>query len=164
MKKSILFAATFLLVTPLYAAPPTYFPEDIADRVMKVKDSNSNGSIEQAEYEQTAVSKFNAIDTDGDKVISADEMFAHRYAGRSEMNMKSSEAKGIIIGSVLKRWDKNSDKMVSLDEHLQPVRSEFSSLDRDDDGLVTRAELVRHWTRKKAELEKSRNSDSKSHD
>jgi len=156
MKKFVLFAGFMMLAMPVQAAfMPSYDPQETADRVMEVKDANHDGVIDPAEFEAMAVHKFKAIDTSGDGVISGDEMFAHRYAGRSEMKIKTPAVKKNIITNIMKRWDHDKDGQISKDEKLEPVRNEFMRIDRDLDHKITRDELVSHWERKLNDLKKS---------
>ncbi|ATX80911.1 EF hand [Mariprofundus ferrinatatus] len=159
MKKLVLLAACMMLASPLQAEP-AYDPQASADRTMKVKDANSDGVIDPAEYEHVAVIQFNKIDIDGDGMISGEEMFAHRYAGRSEMDIKSPEVKKSIITNIMKRWDANKDGQISMDEKLEPVRNDFMRIDRDLDKKITREEVVSFWERKQAELKKSQQEGS----
>ena len=159
MKKLVLLAACMVVAMPLQAEP-AYNPQASADRMMKIKDANHDGVIDPAEFEHVAVMKFNEIDTDGSGVISGEEMFAHRYAGRSEMNIKSPEVKVSIIKNIMKRWDANQDGEISMDEKLEPVHNEFMRIDRDLDKKITHGEVVAHWERKQAELKKSQEEGS----
>lgn len=154
MKKMVLLAAA-MMVAATAQAMPSYDPQKSADQTMKVKDANHDGVIDPAEYEHVAVMQFNHIDTDGDGVISGEEMFAHRYAGRAEMKIQSKEVKANIITNIMKRWDSNKDGQISKDEKLERVRNEFMRIDRDLDKKITRDELVSYWERKQAELKRS---------
>jgi len=161
MKKFILFAGFMMLALPAQASfLPSYDPQETADRVMAVKDANHDDVIDAAEFEKVAAIQFKKIDTDGDGIISGDEMFAHRYAGRSEMNIKTPAVKAQIINSIMKRWDKNQDKQISRDEKLESVRNEFMRIDRDLDHQITRQELVTFWERRLAALKKSQEEGS----
>ncbi|WP_198507074.1 EF-hand domain-containing protein [Mariprofundus aestuarium] len=161
MKKFVLFAGFMMLATSVQAAfMPSYDPQETADRVMKVKDANHDGVIDPAEFEAMAVHKFKEIDTSGDGVISGDEMFAHRYAGRSEMDIKTPAVKKNIINNIMKRWDHDKDGQISKDEKLEPARNEFMRIDRDLDHKITRDELVSHWERKLRDLKKSQDEAS----
>ena len=162
MKKLILFAACMMLAAPLQAEP-AYDPQASADRMMNIKDANHDGVIDPAEFEHVAVMQFGEIDTDGDGVISGEEMFARRYAGRSEMKIKSPEVKANIIKNIMKRWDANQDGQISKDEKLEPVHNEFMRIDRDLDKKITHDELVAHWERKQAERKKSQEEDFGKH-
>ena len=163
MKKFLLFAGLMLMATPAQAFLPSYDPQQTADNIMAVKDLNKDGVIDPAEFEKVAVMKFEKIDTDSNGVISGEEMFVHRYAGRSEMNIKTPSVKQQIMNSIMKRWDHNKDKQISMDEKLEPTRNEFMRIDRDLDHQITRAELVTHWEKKLGDMKKSQ-EDSGSRD
>ena len=152
------------MATPVQAAfMPAYDPQETADRVMEVKDLNHDGVITPAEFEKVALMQFQKIDSSGDGIISGEEMFAHRYAGRSEMNIKTAAVKVQIMNSIMKRWDHNKDKQISQDEKLEPTRNEFMRIDRDLDHQITRDELVTYWENRLGDLKKSQ-ADSKSND
>ncbi|NWF37441.1 EF-hand domain-containing protein [Mariprofundus sp. KV] len=163
MKKLLLFAGFMMLAAPAQAAfLPSYDPEVTADQVMAVKDYNHDGKIDAAEFEQVASHQFDKIDTNGDGFISGEEMYAKRYAGRSEMNIKTPEVRAQMINSIMKRWDSNKDRQISRDEKLESVRNEFMRIDRDLDHTITRQELVTFWELRLADLKKSQtDSDSK---
>ncbi|NWF38908.1 hypothetical protein F3F96_07135 [Mariprofundus sp. NF] len=161
MKKLLLFAGFMMLAAPAQASfLPSYDPQETADKVMAVKDYNHDGKIEAAEFEQVADHQFNKIDTNSDGVISADEMFAKRYAGRSELNIKSPKVKAQMINSIMKRWDSNKDKQISRDEKLESVRNEFMRIDRNLDHIITREELVTFWELRLSDLKKSQEEGS----
>lgn len=161
MKKLLLFAGFMMLAAPARAEfLPSYDPQATADQVMSVKDYNQDGKITAAEFEQVASHQFDKIDTNGDGVISGEEMYAKRYAGRSEMNIKTPEVRAQMINSIMKRWDSNKDKQISRDEKLETVRNEFMRIDRDLDRIITRQELVSFWELRLADLKKSQTEGS----
>jgi len=161
MKKSICIAVTLLVASPVYAEGlPTYNPEEIADQQLATLDADHSSTIDGAEFERASVSHFNKIDSDGNGMLSGDEMFNFRYADRPDI--LNSSTKSHLIENIMKRWDTNKDMQISLDEKLKFRRAEFRFIDRDENESITREELVAHWQRKKVEMESSRNRDSKS--
>jgi len=163
MKKFLLIAAGLLIATPVHAMDlPTYDPEAAADRQMAALDADHSKTLDGAEFERAAAAHFQAIDSDGDGMLSGDEVYNARYANRPRM-LKSS-SRGKQIANLMKRWDTNKDSMISMDEKLQNRRAEFRFIDRNEDEIITREELVAHWQRRKVEMESSQKRDSKSKD
>lgn len=162
MKKMVLIAVTMMVAMPVQASP-SYDPQGTADRIMKAKDANHDSVIDAAEFEHVAVLQFHKLDTDGNGSLSGEEMYAHRYASRPDMMNKSDAVKRNIYKTIMKRYDYNKDKQISLDEKLKTVRNEFMTIDRDLDEKITRDELLSFWERKQAEMKKSQ-SDSNSND
>ncbi|GAV21011.1 hypothetical protein MMIC_P1990 [Mariprofundus micogutta] len=164
MKKFVLIAAGLFVAVPEYAAAmplPTYAPEEIADRQMATLDVDHSNTIDGAEFERAVMHQFGTIDTDGDGVLSGEEMFHFRYAKRPDV-LKSS-VKPKLIDNIMKKWDSNKDGHVSTDEKLKFRRAEFRFIDRDEDEVITRDEMIAHWQRKKIEMESSQ-KDSNSKD
>ncbi len=159
MKKLVLFVALIMVGAPVEAMP-SYNPEESADRILNARDSNQDGVISVAEYENLALAKFHKADSDGDGALSAEEAYNTRYKHRPEMMKKSQKVKDIIIKHLMKRWDANGDLQISEAEQMEPVRNEFMRIDRDLDKAITRDELISFWGRKQAELKKSQDAAS----
>lgn len=108
-------------------------------------DTNGDGRISATEGEADAAfnADFSAIDSDDDGFVTDVE---YRSAAKAETRTDpdagaSSRATG--SGSdVLRRLDANADGSVSLSEGEADatIRSNFSSIDADSDGMVSRAE------------------------
>ena len=86
--KLILPAALFLALTvPALAqmdGPPPpdsdhmHMHHDMADRFMREYDLNHDGTVTRAEYDQVNAERFRQIDTNGDGVLTMDEVNAFR--------------------------------------------------------------------------------------
>lgn len=108
-------------------------------------DTNGDGRISATEGEADAAfnADFSAMDSDDDGFVTDVE---YRSAAKAETRTDpdagaSSRATG--SGSdVLRRLDANADGSVSLSEGEADatIRSNFSSIDADSDGMVSRAE------------------------
>ncbi|MGX9357211.1 EF-hand domain-containing protein [Roseobacteraceae bacterium S113] len=101
-------------------------------------DADGDGALTKAEIQNAGAARFAAADTNGDGLLSADEMAAQaskRHADR--------------IGKMMERADANGDGMLSLEEleAQRGARAErrmermFDKLDADGDGAISSAEF-----------------------
>ena len=71
-----------------------------------------------------------AIDADGDGVITAEEVIAHRDARRLAREQRR-----------LQRHDADGDGVVSVEEYLATHGERLARMDADGDGVITREEM-----------------------
>ncbi len=97
-------------------------------------DANKDGNITEAEFEAHRTAEFTAADTNGDGMLSSDEL-AQQHLAR--MSAKAAERSARMIENL----DDNGDGSLSLDEMYQTVRERgFARMDRDDDGTISKDE------------------------
>ncbi|MCG6904028.1 MAG: hypothetical protein LJE68_15245 [Rhodobacter sp.] len=102
-------------------------------------DTDSDGSITQAEIDAVAAEHFALADTDGDGKLSAAEMTAAAEARRAERVARRIEAR-------IAEHDSDGDGMLSLEEATAGAADAgmgrmFERFDADGDGAITKAEL-----------------------
>lgn len=71
-----------------------------------------------------------AIDADGDGIITAGEVIAHRDAQRLAREQRR-----------LQRHDADGDGVVSVEDYVDTHRDRLARMDADGDGLITREEM-----------------------
>jgi hypothetical protein len=100
-------------------------------------DTNGDGKISTSEGEADAAfsTDFSAMDTDDDGFVTDAE---YRTAAKDDVRADASANSS----DVLRRLDANADGSVSLSEGDADatIKSNFSSIDTDSDGMVSRAE------------------------
>ncbi len=119
--------------------------------IFEFLDGNSDEVLTMEEVRSTWVERFSDADTDGDGLLSVDELSNAIEAWRTQH-------RGRQIRSRIERHDTNGDGMLSLQEAtavIHPDRMErlFERLDADGDGSITKAEMDdrgrsrwhRHW-------------------
>lgn len=95
-------------------------------------DVNSDGEVTQAEMESLRARHFAAADSDGDGLLSLEEMTARA----AERGAKRAER-------MLERFDANGDGALSADEMPSPRNPDkrFSRLDADGSGGISKEEF-----------------------
>lgn len=92
-------------------------------------DRNGDGVLTKAEVEQHQAERFQRMDTDGNGVLSAEELYNGLQRERAER---------------LHKWmDKDGDGTVSQEEFNAMRLNKFSRLDKDGDGALSKDELRR---------------------
>lgn len=107
-------------------------------------DTNGDGKISTSEGEADAAfnTDFSTMDTDDDGFVSDAE---YRTAAKEDVHAggadSSSNSSG-RMGDVVHRLDANADGSISLSEGEADatIKSNFSSIDSNSDGMVSRAE------------------------
>ncbi|MDE0588989.1 EF-hand domain-containing protein [Halocynthiibacter sp. C4] len=110
-------------------------------------DTNGDGMISQEEIAAHQAARFKAMDTDGDGKISSEEMAAQADKKRAERKENRSER-------MIKALDKDGDGLVSEEEMQARSMGDdmFEKLDTDGDGLLSMEELKaghKHMGKKK---------------
>ena len=119
-------------------------------------DTNGDQMISKDEIAAHAKARFDEVDGNGDSKLSADEMAAH---GEKEMTkrMKKRHAK------MLKRMDADDDEMLSFDEiqakQQKRLNKMFSRLDANEDGMLSAEELEKMKRKSKRHGEKHYHED-----
>lgn len=121
----IAIAATSMLAS----ARPGGHHGDHAPRIQEL-DLNDDGEISTAEIESATANQALAIDTDGDGLISVDEITAMQERKRQQH-----------IANRLSKADANSDGSVSLAEFAEQHTARALRLDRDGNGVISADEM-----------------------
>ena len=98
-------------------------------------DTNGDGLMTQDEMAAFHKARYEKMDQNGDKMISADEM---RTAMQAQANARIEKR----ITRMMERHDANGDGLVGPDE-LKPPRADkmLKRVDTDGDGAISRAEF-----------------------
>jgi hypothetical protein len=104
-------------------------------------DTNADGRISASEGEADAAfnTDFSAMDTDDDGFVTDTE---YRSAAKADTGSGDADSSSRSSGDVMRRLDANADGSISLSEGGADatIKSNFSSIDTDSDGMVSRAE------------------------
>jgi Ca2+-binding EF-hand superfamily protein len=107
-------------------------------------DTNGDGKISTSEGEADAAfdTDFSAMDTDDDGFVTDAE---YRTAAKEDVRAGGADASSSAsgrMGDVVRRLDANADGSISLSEGDADatIKSNFSSIDSNSDGMVSRAE------------------------
>lgn len=114
--------------------------EERIDMFFATFDADADGAVTEAEIEAGALARFAEADTNGDGVLSVEELVAAAEARRQDEQRRKVE-------SMIERLDANGDGVLSqeeMDEGRQASRMErmFDRLDADGDGAITREEMA----------------------
>lgn len=91
---------------------------------------NKGEPIDVAAAEQRIAERAAAIDADGDGIITAEEVIAHRDAQRLQREQRR-----------LQRYDRSGEGVVSVDDYVAAHAERLARLDADGDGVITREEM-----------------------
>lgn len=135
--KSKLAALALAVATSAFAAGPGA-PKSI-DKVQAL-DTDGDGLISLAEAQQSApalAARFNELDTNSDGYLSA----AETGEGRRSLALRGNAAETFAAA------DSNADGKLSraeADQGMPPVGEQFTEIDTSKDGYVTLDEIERH--------------------
>ena len=106
------------------------------DAMFERFDTDGNGEITRDEFDAARSDRFEGADTNGDGLLSTEELVQAALARHSE------EAITERVERMIERLDKDGDQALSAEE-LPGDRSNamFDRADADGDGIVTRAEV-----------------------
>ena len=105
-------------------------------------DANADGQITQAELDAFAAGRFDAMDTNGDGSIDADELIAAR-AAQNEARAKARAEK------MIERADENGNGVLEQEEiKRRDSNKMIERLDKDDDGSISEQEFENKKQRK----------------
>ncbi|WP_162937385.1 EF-hand domain-containing protein [Indioceanicola profundi] len=99
--------------------------------MMEKLDTNKDGSIDAAEFEAAAATRFSEIDANGDGSVTKEEATAHAVKAATERATERA-------GKMFERLDADKDGTVTQAEFTQARGRMFEHMDRNDDGTLSR--------------------------
>jgi Ca2+-binding EF-hand superfamily protein len=105
-------------------------PAETEARFMRIYDLNRDGRVSPAEIARDQALLFSALDIDGDKTLSVDEM---RRRGRTLQIFRST--------TIFDMLDTNGDGKLSLQELQAPSQRWFKRYDKNGDGVMEISEV-----------------------
>ena len=101
-------------------------------------DGNNDGVVSSSEHEAYARTAFNAIDTNHDDNITADEL----DAAEGKVSRHASGPTEMSSAARIRRRDTNADGIISRSEQSDGARQKFIQLDADNNGQLTPQEFA----------------------
>jgi Ca2+-binding EF-hand superfamily protein len=128
---AVIAGGTSLAFAQMDAPPPPNGPMEglvqrdrFADRLLREFDTNHDGKITRAEFNNVLGTRFAAA-THGAKFMTSDQ-FAAIHQGNFQRH----------AAAMFRRIDWNGDGKLTLDEYAAPQRAHFQMMDRDGSGTV----------------------------
>lgn len=91
---------------------------------------NKGQPMDVAAMEDRIARRALAIDANGDGIITAEEMIAHRDAQRLQREQRR-----------LQRYDRSGDGVVTVEDYVAAHSDRLARMDADGDGVITREEM-----------------------
>jgi Ca2+-binding EF-hand superfamily protein len=120
------------------------------ERLIKKADVNADGVVSVAELVDLRRVRFVQSDTNGDKVVTLQEITAAAKDRRSARLAKR-----------LKRMDTNGNGAIEESEFVARVEKRFAKVDKNGDGVLTREEITEAHEKRRAKRLERRGTDGK---
>ena len=120
----------------VFAAPAALAHKNSTD--FERMDSNNDGVVSSSEHEVYARKMFDAIDTNHDDNVSAEE----RTAAEGKVPKRATGNTQYSAAARIRRHDTNADGSVSQSEQADGARQRFIMLDGDHNGSLTPQEYA----------------------
>ncbi len=133
MKRSVLIAALLIGLTPLGAAQAQDLP---GQRILQRIDTNGDGVISKEEMAAAGERVFKRLDRNGDGVIDEKEIASARQAIKDRAEVAQAR-----LGNRWRRVDANGDGKVSEQEFASSMPL-FDLADRDGDDELSADEIA----------------------
>ena len=138
--KPLLLTSLFMFTAhTLRAAVPG--AETLARLITHEFDTNSDGNLDQGEWQNGIAGSFDKLDTNHDGSIKPDEVDAMS----NDISAEAGDIGGVIIVALIKQallaLDQDGDKVVSRKEFDALTDGLFTRLDADKNASLTPAEL-----------------------
>jgi Ca2+-binding EF-hand superfamily protein len=133
MKRSVLIAALLIGLTPLCAVQAQDMP---GQRILQRIDTNGDGVISKDEMTAARERLFKRLDRNGDGVIDEKEMESARQAIKDRAEVAQAR-----LGNRWRRMDTNGDGKVSEQEFASSMPL-FDLVDRNGDGRLSADEIA----------------------
>jgi Ca2+-binding EF-hand superfamily protein len=101
-------------------------------------DANNDGAVSSSEHEVYARKMFDAIDTNHDDKVTADEL----DAAEGKVSRHASGPTEISSAARIRRRDMNADGIISQGEQADGAAQKFQMLDADKNGQLTPQEFA----------------------
>ncbi|MHA2621091.1 MAG: EF-hand domain-containing protein [bacterium JZ-2024 1] len=108
--------------------------KDLAHKGFARLDRNGDGKISKDEFPGKP-ERFTALDTNADGFITKEELQARGQQLRDRWADKKPGEQ------IWKKWDANNDGKVARDEYIAAMKQLFDHLDRNGDGVLSKADL-----------------------
>ena len=145
MKKSFNYLAItscFVLGTALAHADADSSQGDMAEKMFKAMDSNTDGMVTREEFSTFGDNKFKEMDVNGNGQITLEEMKAgHRKMMSGGRQMDNDSSQGDMAQKMFKAMDTNSDGMVTREEFRTFGDKKFKEMDVNGNGQITLEEM-----------------------
>ena len=133
MKRSVLIAALLIGLAPFCAAQAQEMP---GQRILQRIDTNGDGVISKDEMTAARERLFKRLDRNGDGVIDEKEMESARQAIKDRAEVAQAR-----LGNRWRRMDTNGDGKVSEQEFASSMPL-FDLVDRNGDGRLSADEIA----------------------
>jgi len=120
----------------LLAAPSAFAAQNATE--FQRMDGNNDGVVSSSEHEAYARKAFNAIDSNHDDNVTADEL----DAAEGKVSRHASGPTEISSAARIRRRDTNADGIISRSEQSDGARQKFIALDADNNGQLTEQEFA----------------------
>jgi len=112
------------------------------EEVFKSKDKNEDGKLAKNELIGFVSNDFEKLDVDKDGFLSMEELAnASKFQRRMRPNGRRGERP--TVDELIARMDNNKDEKLSKGEVDGPLLDGFSKIDNNNDGFLTKEELVK---------------------
>lgn len=112
-------------------------PKMDSDSRFQAMDTNGDGKISADEYAAGAKAMFDKMDANHDGKVTAAEMDAYHSGMGGSGHMSS-----MTSADRIKAMDADNDGAVSAAEHAADAKAKFASMDTDKDGFLSKAEMA----------------------
>lgn len=97
-------------------------------------DTNKDGSLSKEEIEARGMGRFAKMDANSDGKLTAEEIVAQAPEGKKDRAERRANR-------MIKRFDKNEDGAISMDELPRRAGKMFDRIDANSDGKIDKAEF-----------------------
>ncbi|KCZ85889.1 EF hand domain-containing protein [Hyphomonas adhaerens MHS-3] len=118
--------------------------------MMKMLDTDGDGTVSEAEIKAHKAQMFPAIDTNDDGVLSQEELSAHQDVMRAQMKSKFESRRGDRVDNMFDRYDTNKDGSITRDEVAAVQAARTAKWE------AKKAERQAQWAEKSAEMQAAR--------
>jgi Ca2+-binding EF-hand superfamily protein len=118
--------------------------KDTVEAQLRIIDTNNDGKLSQSEHAAAARQEFQSMDANQDNRVSPSEMDEAKKPLKGQDASHAAtrgETHTLSAAERIKAIDRNSDGLLSADEHAAGSRQTFATADVDKDGYISAMEL-----------------------